>query len=280
VSQRATVAAYGFNPGDRRPHDSGMRQARTASILGIVAASVACDDGGAASGLPWEGRTQVVAQSGDAKGWEAAKGCEFEGGSCDAQRAACATGVDLVVDRDGKLLDALCYPAAPTWTVDDLQAHQGNIEQRENNTVLVFDDVDDGADISGDVSIDANNVVLYGEHADHAVLDGSLTLDGNNTLVRGVRISGDVTVLANDVTLAFCVIEGALKVSGNNVRLLGCDVLGPVSITGNNARLYANGVAGALTSGKNADCVDNHVVLDADGDGVIASDERGALLGC
>jgi hypothetical protein len=242
------------------------------TALSLFAAAAACDDGHSPS-VPWDGRTQVVAAGGTTT-W-AEQACGLETGVCEQARAECATGVDVVLDRDGKLLDALCYPDAPSWGVEDLAAHQGNIEQRENNTVLVLDDLDDGADITGDVSVDANNVVLYGERSENAVLDGSLTLDGNNALVRGLHITGDVTVLKNNVTLAFCVIEGTLTVRGNNVRLLGCDVLGDVSISGNNARLYGNGVAGAVDAGKNAACVDNHTVVESGG--II---ERGAALGC
>jgi hypothetical protein len=251
-----------------------MREVRIAlSLLGVAACAESHD-----ARVPWDGRTQVVAP-GATTSW-ADQACGLETGVCEQARAECKAGVDIVVDRDGKLLDSLCYPDAQTWSVEDLAAHQGNIEQRENNTVLVLDQLDDGADITGDVSIDANNVVLYGESAEHAVLDGSLTLDGNNALVRGVHITGDVTVLKNNITLAFCVIEGDLNVSGNNVRLLGCDVLGSVNIDGNNARLYGNGVAGALSGGKNAACVDNHRLVDADADGVITTAERGAALGC
>ncbi|HEX5658052.1 MAG TPA: hypothetical protein VFX59_12695 [Polyangiales bacterium] len=257
-----------------------MNEARIVTALGLLAAFAACDDDHAEGGVPWGGRTQVVAPSGSSTGWEASPACVLEAGTCEEERAACAGGVDIVVDREGKRLDSLCYPDAPTWTVEDLAAHDGNIEQRENNTVLVLDDADDGADVTGDVTIDANNVVLYGESAARAVLDGSLTVDGNHTLVRGIRITGDVSVLANNVTLAFCVIEGALTVRGNNVRLLGCDVLGSVTIPGNNARLYGNGVAGVLDVGKSAACVDNHRVVDGDADGVITTDERGAALDC
>ncbi|MET0282937.1 MAG: hypothetical protein ABW352_00645 [Polyangiales bacterium] len=254
-----------------------MKQTKSLLALVTLTTALGCDDGHA-GGVPWEGRTQVVQQRDSSSDAEVSRCIEFEGGSCEEARAECASGaVDIALDRNGKLLDVLCYPAAPTWSVEDLAAHEGNIAQRENNTAIVLDGGDQGVDIRGDVSVDANNVVLYGEDPSVAILDGSLTLDGNNALVRGVRITGDVSVLKNDVTLAFCVIEGSLTVSANNLRLLGCEVHGAVNITGNNARLIGNGVAGALTPGKNADCVENRALSDADQDGTY---DLGAPLGC
>lgn len=254
-----------------------------ALALTICTAGCSADDGGA-SPAPWtDQRTQVLdeqrsftqlAPAGDAA-------ClEYEGQCVRPTETCRGQAVDIVLDSAGKPLDYLCYPGASTLSVDALQAEQGEIPQRANNSVLVLDDLADGPDVVGDVVIDANNVVLYGDSADTAVLGGSLTLDGDGALVRGVRIQGDVTILKNNATLAFCVIEGDLVIAGNGAHLLACDVLGSITLSGNNTRLFANRIAGGISGGKNSECKDNVSAADVDGDLLIEPAELGAAVSC
>ena len=235
--------------------------------------------------VPWSNqRTEVVGDN-----LEFTQLAPASNGACIMYQTEClkpaekcgTQAVDIVLDSKGKPLEYLCYPSESTLTVQELQGQQGTIAQRDNNTVLVLDDLHGGANITGPVSIDGNNVVIYGATPNAAVLAGSLTVDGNNALVRGVRIKGDVTIAKNDATLAFCVVEGNLTITGNNFRLLGCDVLGSVSITGNNAQLYADHIVGGLSGeGKNADCKDDFVATDANKNLSIEPSEVGTALSC
>jgi hypothetical protein len=205
---------------------------------------------------------------------------DYQGQCLKSQDKCGELAADVVLDASGKVLDYLCYPAESTLTVEQLETKQGDIAQNENNSVIVLDELDDGVDIEGDVSVDANNVVIYGSSPDTSVISGSLTLDGNNALVRGVRLQGDVTILKNDAVLAFCVIEGNLVIEGNNAQVLACDVLGSVTIRGNNAKLHGDRIAGALTAGKNAECRDNVAFTDVDADHSVDAAELGSPLGC
>lgn len=190
-------------------------------------------------------------------------------------------GADIVLDGEGRLLDYVCYPGEANLSVEEIQSRQGNIAQNQNNAVIVLDALDDGADIEGDLSIDANNVVLYGEDPAAAVISGAVVLDGNNILVRGVRIRGDLTIRANNVTVALAVVEGNVLVQGNNAQVLATDVLGTLTVTGNNAKLYGNHVGGAASfTGKGAECRDNAKAADANADGVLDLTELTGSLSC
>ncbi|MDB4972003.1 MAG: hypothetical protein JWN48_344 [Myxococcaceae bacterium] len=262
------------------------KQTKALGALTLSLSAFACGSDSSATGLtPWsDQRTQVVAHDGTVT-----KVAPVSGGECVDWQAAClkpadqcgSKASDIVVDNQGKLIDYLCYPADQNLTVDELEAKGGSIPQRENNSVLVFDNLDDGADLTGNVSIDANNVILYGDSPNTAVLDGSLTLDGNNGFVRGIRIQGDVTIAKNNAVLAFCVIEGNLTISGNNAKLLGCDVYGKVTITGNGTKLYANHFVQPLAAtGKNTDCKDNTAAHDTNANFILEPNELGAPILC
>jgi hypothetical protein len=244
-------------------------------------------DGPKAHTVPWaHKRTQII--DGDRKAVEVApldtsKNCVAYQGQCFAPKhgEACGHGADVFIDRDGKVLDFICYPGEETLSVDEIEQQQGDIAQSQNNSVVLLDELDDGADIEGDVTIDANKVVIYGESPATAVIAGNVTIDGNNAIIRGVHIGGNLAIIKNDALVALCVIEGDLEISANNAEILGCDVLGNVRVTGNNVKLYGNRIAGTLSvTGNGSDCQDNAAVTDTDGDGVVDPEDLGAPLTC
>ena len=53
--------------------------------------------------------------------------------------------------------------------------------------------------------------------------------------MRGVRVTGDVTIDKNSPSIVDCVIEGDLTIRGNNVSIALCEVWGKLTIEGNNA---------------------------------------------
>lgn len=270
-----------------RGHLMAMRTIRlnTAGALALPLLALGCDDTPHRS-VPWANqRTQIVDANREAievQPIDGDKDCVDYKGECLRPQTKCGNeGADIIVDRDGRLLDFVCYPGEATLTVDQVEAQRGAIAQNQNNTVILIDELDDGVDVQGDVSIDANNVVIYGESAATAVIAGNLTVDGNNALVRGVRIQGDASLIKNNVVMALCVIEGDLVINANNVEVIACDVLGNVTVTGNNVKLLGNRIGGELSvSGSGAACVDNYAVSDANGDRVVDDVELGAPLAC
>jgi hypothetical protein len=246
-----------------------------------------CGDGGARSHIvPWGGddATNVVHADGSVTTYQKPEGddcIDLDGVICAEPQQECADAAELVLGTDGKVIETVCYPTEATLSVEQVEQKSGDIAQNENNAVIALDGTDDGVDLNGDLSVDANNVVVYGEGPDVSVIDGDVAVDGNNIIVRGVTIQGDVEIVANDAVFLHCAIQGNLVITGNNAVVAACDVLGDVEVRGNNAKLAGNHIAGTLTNGgKNTQCVENLSAHDADGDGVLESAELGAALAC
>jgi hypothetical protein len=184
---------------------------------------------------------------------------------------------DVLLDDNGAVVDVICYPTDGVA----VESIEGEVEDLGNDVVLVFDNLDDGADVVGDVTIDGNNVTLYGHGPDTSVIDGNLNIDKNNSVVRGVRVTGDVTIDKNNPSLVDCVIEGDLTILGNNVSIALCDVWGKLTIEGNNAVLVSNHFAKAPeVKGNNTVCASNVLFKDADEDKPVSDDELGASVDC
>jgi hypothetical protein len=197
---------------------------------------------------------------------------------------------DVLVDEDGVVVDVICYPTGGV-SIEDFE---GDVMGLENGEVLVIDDQDDGADVTGNVTLDGNNILLFGHGPDVSVIDGNLHLDKNNALVRGIRVTGDVLIDKNNPSFVDCVIEGNLTICGNNVSVALCEVWGKTSIGGeacsastdeqkggNNAILVANRLLSAPEIFVNGTvCNDNRLFADTDDDKTIDDDEVGDLVSC
>jgi hypothetical protein len=245
--------------------------------LGLLAA---CGDGAPRGETPYQLRQALVI--GDADGGHITEiDADCDDAECDAVLERCGSDAyaDVVLDEQGEVADVLCY--------------RGNVKLVEigedavatasagNNTVLVFDGVADGPDVTGDVVLTGNNAIVYGEGADVSVIGGSLSIQKNNAIVRGVTIQGDVTIDKNNTQLSHVVIEGSLTVSSNNVTLVKSTVHGRVTILGNNTVLVENQLADVdALSAKNLACNGNVSFDDANADGVVADTEVGAEIRC
>jgi hypothetical protein len=178
--------------------------------------------------------------------------------ACDAVRDRCGDSAyaDVVVDADGNVLDVLCFRG--NATVQELGEDTVATASAGNNTVLLFDGEDDGADVTGDVVLTGNNAVVYGRGADVSEIGGNLAIDKNNAIVRGVTIRGNVSIDKNNAQLSFTEIFGDLTIDGNNTTLAECIVHGQVKINGVNTVLVQNRFEGARAlSGKNLTCNGN-----------------------
>jgi hypothetical protein len=178
--------------------------------------------------------------------------------ACEAVRERCGDRAyaDVVVDADGNVLDVLCFRG--NATVREIGEDTVATASAGNNTVLLFDGEDDGADVTGDVVLTGNNAVVYGRGADVSEIGGNLAIDKNNAVVRGATIRGDVSIDKNNAQLSFTEIFGGLTIDGNNTTLAECIVHGQVQIHGVNTVLVQNRFEGARAlSGKNLTCNGN-----------------------
>lgn len=210
---------------------------------------------GAAS-TPYQlGQALVIGEGGSAEATNVDDGCDSE--ACDAVRERCGDDAyaDVVVDSGGHVLDVLCFRG--NADVQELGEDAVASASAGNNTVIVLDAVDDGADVTGTVTLTGNNAVLYGRGADVSEV-GALSIEKNNAIVRGVSILGDVTIEKNNAQLSFCEIHGDLTILGNNTTLAECTVHGTVQIDGVNTVLVNNRFATERAlSGKNLTCNGN-----------------------
>lgn len=235
--------------------------------------------------LPWqEDRTQIIATDGTVRQVPTPSGasCLDIPRECVQPQLTCeGRASDLILDRDDRVLQTVCYPAGNTLTVEEIAARDGNVAQNQNNAVIALDGLDDGADIAGDLSIDANNVVVYADDPARALIAGDLKVDGNNIIVRGVTVGGDVSVEKNNATFVHCVIEGDVVVRGNNTVIAGCTIWGTLTIEANNTKLVGNRVVGSVQGGgKNTECSGNFSAIDANQNGIVEEAELGAELSC
>jgi hypothetical protein len=204
---------------------------------------------------------------------------DTESGDCVQPQRNCGDNgtADVLLDDSGAVIDVICYPTDGV----SVEAFEGDVHDLGNNVVLVFDNADDGADVTGDVTVDGNNVTLWGYGPDTSVLAGDLHIDKNNSVVRGIRVQGDVVIDKNNPSLVDCVIEGDLTIRGNNVSVALCEVWGKLTIEGENAVLVANEFATAPeVSGKGLRCASNVAFEDRDHDHVLDTDEIGGPIVC
>jgi hypothetical protein len=217
----------------------------------------------------------------DGGGMSVSIGADCQTDVCQEVQQHCGADAfaDVVLTRLGNVADVMCYRG-------DLRVREVGVPPRESwvdqkDSVFVFDTVDDGADVLGDVVVREDNVVLYGAGADVSVIGGSLSSDGVGTVVRGVTIQGDVTVDRNEAKLSLVEIFGDLTVNGNHVTLSESVVHGAVHLVGNDVVLVRNLLsATASLSGTHLTCNLNQRFDDADGDDVIDDAELGGEVIC
>jgi hypothetical protein len=228
------------------------------AAIGLSSCSSGSSNDTASAGLvPYRlGQALVIGEVVGGELTSVGSGCDSDVCVAVHERCGDEAYADVVLGAEGQVLDVLCY--------------RGNAEAREigvasvdtasagNGTVLVFDDVADGDDVTGDVELLGNNAVVFGYGADVSRIGGNLVIDKNNAIVRGVAVAGDVTIAKNNAQLAFTEIFGDLTIEGNNTTLAECIVHGQVNISGVNTVLVNNrfGQSGTL-AGKNLECNGN-----------------------
>jgi hypothetical protein len=226
-----------------------------------LACFLACaqDDRGdaVASNMPYKlGQALVIGDSESGEIVAVDDSCDSP--ACQAVRERCGESAyaDVVVDADGAVLDVVCFRG--NAKVEEIGDAAVATASAGNDSVLVLDALDDGADVTGDVVLTGNNAVIYGHGAGVSEIGGDLALDKNNAVVRSVSIAGDVTIDKNNAQLSFVEIHGDLTINGNNTTIAKSVVFGAVHIEGVNTVLVQNRFLGERTlSGKNLTCNGN-----------------------
>jgi hypothetical protein len=226
------------------------------TVLVALGALLACAEEKRESFTPYSlGQALVIGPDKGGRHTALDQACDGASAECGAAVDSCGDDAyaDVVLDEQHDVLDVLCYPG--NATVRELGVETVASAEAGNHTVLVLDDVDDGADVSGNVTLTGNGAVVYGSGAGVSVIGGDLIIEKNNAIVRGVRIQGNVTVSKNNVRFALCEIDGDLTISANNATVAECVVHGQVRIEGNNAVFVRNELGSNDTlSGKNLRC--------------------------
>lgn len=186
---------------------------------------------------------------------------------------------EVVLGVTGNVLDVMCYPG--DLGVREIGAAPFESVGEESDTVFVFDALEDGADLLGNVTVTGANNVLYGAGAEVSVLGGDLEIDAERTVLRGLTIRGNVTIDKNDAKLSLVQINGDLTINGNGATLSESIVYGEVLVVGSNAVLARNLLEGdSSLEGTNLACSLNQRFDDVDDNRVIADAELGNEVAC
>lgn len=207
----------------------------------------------------------------------------------DVKRDKCGSvnaQADIVV-VDGKVVEVICYPPKNSGVDIDTVAEKGDgtisVPQQKNGAVIEFKDSTDGKPIKGDLTVDAERISIIGNGIDKTILDGNVTMASNNARLRGLTITGNLTIEknANNVGIGFVKVKGNLVIKSNDAVVIASQIFGNLQVDGNGASLYQNGVGGDLTiTGSGQTCNENYAIDDKDNDFVIDSGEKGSLLSC
>jgi hypothetical protein len=94
----------------------------------------------------------------------------------------------------------------------------------------------------GDLTFAGSDVTLFGEGpaGGQVTLNGNVLVTGSRNRMRGVHVTGTLTVPASDFGMSFSRVSGAFQLSGSGAVLLSNTFCGAATFTGSGARLLAN----------------------------------------
>jgi hypothetical protein len=201
------------------------------------------------------------------------------GAFCDG---ATSGPVDVVV-VGGETKATVCYPSpsdskSPVAVSDPTMAV--SVAKTANGSAITFDSSTDGKPITGPMTLSANDVSLYGNGPDKTIIDGDLVIEKNNARVRGVRVTGNLIVKFNDVSIVLCQVDGNLTSDKNNGLFASNTVFGEMAIGGSGNQIYYNKVKGAFSVGSTDVCSDNKAFTDQNANKIVEDSELGADLTC
>jgi hypothetical protein len=149
---------------------------------------------------------------------------------------------DVAIGYDGTA--AALYPGFPIRygiggeIVEIATDGDATIALNTDNVIVFFDN---GVHV-GNLVIEGENVILFGEGFPDAsvVIDGSVEVRGGSVRLRGVTITGGLTVLGNNFGMSFSVVHGATQLNGQAISFLGNVFCGGVDVPSSDAALFDN----------------------------------------
>lgn len=107
-----------------------------------------------------------------------------------------------------------------------------------DNSIVFFEE---GLHV-GNLSIEGDNVILFGQgFPDTSVtIDGSVEVRGTKVRLRGVTVTGGLTVFGNEFGMGFSVVHGDVQLNGQGIAFLGNVFCRGASIPSSNAALFDN----------------------------------------
>lgn len=196
---------------------------------------------------------------------------EIEERYCDGEDAH----ADIVVDEDGEVLSAVCYPSVEEAqeAEDVLVDSEGvaTLPQNSNGTIAVFPESTDNKPVEGDITLSGERAILVGRGMSKTIIDGSVKIDSNNARLRGMTINQDLKIDSNNVGVSFVRVMGKLDVNKNGFVGMNIEVFGDVNIGGSSAVLHNIGVQGEWKG--ETTCVGCYSFADDNADGLIQDAE-------
>ena len=147
---------------------------------------------------------------------------------------------DAAVAYDGN--QATFYPGFPIrygvgGEIIEIPTESDPTEALNTDDTIVF--FEDGVHF-GNILIQGQNVIFFGEgFAEHSVVvDGDVEVRGGQVRIRGVTITGDLTVFGNNFGMAFSVVQGATQLNGQAISFLRNVFCQGADVPSSNAALY------------------------------------------
>jgi hypothetical protein len=95
---------------------------------------------------------------------------------------------------------------------------------------------------TGDLDVAGTQVTLLGEgiRGGGVTLQGNATISGEQSRIRGLGITGKLSITARDTAASFSRVDGVTSVAGNNMTLLANALCGGAAITGTATAVVGN----------------------------------------
>lgn len=149
---------------------------------------------------------------------------------------------DLAVAHDGS--QVALYPGFPIrygvgGDIITIATDGDATEALNTDSTIVF--FEDGIHV-GDLVIEGGDVILYGDSFDGepVVVDGNIEVRGGDVRIRGVTITGNLTVFGNGFGMSFSVVQGQTQLNGQAISFLRNVFCQGANVPSSNAALYDN----------------------------------------
>lgn len=101
---------------------------------------------------------------------------------------------------------------------------------------------------TGDLEISGSRVTLFGDGilGDTVTVQGNATISGSGSRIRGLHVTGNLSIPVNDAGVSFSRVDGTMTAGGSNLTVLANALCGGAAITGFSSYFVGNrGIAPA-----------------------------------